>query len=195
MSRKQVGELLKAYKLVVIDQSYENYTSVSLMTAKTAVRLGNVVQIHSMTKDYGVPGLRLGYIVTSLSLARQIRSRLRPWSVSSLAIEAGKYLLEHDELECRPDLSEAQRLRQNLTAIDGVQVMPSQTNFMLCKLAVGTAAALKDYLACKHGILIRDASNFRGLTSRHFRIAAQTPAENDALVSAIKEFVNSFQMK
>ena len=195
MSRKQVGELLKAYKLVVIDQSYENYTSVSLMTAKTAVRFGNVVQIHSMTKDYGVPGLRLGYIVTSLRLARQIRSCLRPWSVSSLAIEAGKYLLEHDELECRPDLSEAQRLRQNLTAIDGVQVMPSQTNFMLCKLAVGTAAALKDYLARKHGILIRDASNFRGLTSRHFRIAAQTPAENDALVSAIKEFVNSFQMK
>ncbi len=195
MSRKQIGELLKAYKLVVIDQSYEKYTSVSLMTAKTAVRLGNVVQIHSMTKDYGVPGLRLGYIVTSLRLARQIRSRLRPWSVSSLAIEAGKYLLEHDELECRPDLSEAQRLRQNLTAIDGVQVMPSQTNFMLCKLAVGTAAALKDYLARKHGILIRDASNFRGLTSRHFRIAAQTPAENDALVSAIKEFVNSFQMK
>jgi histidinol-phosphate/aromatic aminotransferase/cobyric acid decarboxylase-like protein len=55
--------------------------------------------------------------------------------------------------------------------------------------------ALKDYLARKHGILIRDASNFRGLTSRHFRIAAQTPAENDALVSAIKELVNSFQMK
>ena len=165
------------------------------MTAKTAVRLGNVVQIHSMTKDYGVPGLRLGYIVAGLRLARQIRSRLRPWSVSSLAIEAGKYLLEHDELECRPNLSEAQRLSLNLSAINGVQVMPSQTNFMLCQLAEGTAAALKDYLACKHGILIRDASNFPGLTSRHFRIAAQTPAENDALVAAIQEFVNSLEMK
>lgn len=195
MSRKQIGELLKAFKIVVVDQSYENYTSVPLMTAKTVVRLGNVVQIHSMTKNYGVPGLRLGYIVTSLRLARQIRSYLRPWAVSSLAIEAGKYLLEYDEFECRPDLSEAERLRQNLSKIEGVQVMPSQTNFMLCQLAKGSASAMKDYLANRHGILIRDASNFRGLTTGHFRIAAQTPAENDTLVAAVREFVNSIEMK
>ena len=55
----------------------------------------------------------------------------------------------------------------------------------------GSAAQLKDYLARQHQMLIRDCSNFKGLTPRHFRIAAQTPAENDALVAAIRQFVKS----
>ena len=49
---------------------------------------------------------------------------------------------------------------------------------------------LKDYLAREHHMLIRDASNFRSLTPYHFRIASQTPAENDALVEAIKQFIS-----
>ena len=60
---------------------------------------------------------------------------------------------------------------------------------MLCWLAQHTAAELKDYLARCHGMLIRDASNFRGLTSQHFRVAAQTPAENDELIRAIQSFI------
>ncbi len=59
---------------------------------------------------------------------------------------------------------------------------------MLCRMAYGTASELKDYLAMHHGILIRDASNFEGLTPQHFRIAAQRPEENDALVEAIRGY-------
>ena len=66
--------------------------------------------------------------------------------------------------------------------------MPTDTNFMLCELDKGTAAELKDWLAKNHGILIRDASNFRGLTPHHFRLATQSPEENDALVEAITQF-------
>ena len=53
-----------------------------------------------------------------------------------------------------------------------------------------TAEELKDYLAREHHMLIRDASNFRSLTPYHFRVASQTPAENDALVEAIKQFIS-----
>ena len=61
---------------------------------------------------------------------------------------------------------------------------------MLCQFeSAHTAAELKDYLARQHHLLIRDASNFKGLTPRHFRIAAQTPAENDTLIEAIQEFM------
>ena len=68
----------------------------------------------------------------------------------------------------------------------------TQTNFILAQFeSRHTAAELKDYLARQHHLLIRDASNFKGLTPRHFRIAAQTPAENDALVAAIRQFVKS----
>ena len=89
------------------------------------------------------------------------------------------------------DLAEARRLRCRLMELPGVVVEETDTNFMLCQLSGATAAFLKDYLARTHGMLIRDASNFRGLTDRHFRVAAQTPDEDDALVDAIRTFIET----
>lgn len=184
-----IDRVMAEHELVVIDQSYENYTDAHVMSPRWGCHTPYSVQIHSMTKTYGVPGLRLGYITAHESLTEQIRRHLRPWSVSALAMEAGKFLLQHDELVCRPDLHEAQRLRDSLHQIWGITVAPSNTNFMLCKVMHHTAAELKEYLAKEHHILIRDASNFKGLTPNHFRIAAQTPEENDALVEAIQSFM------
>ena len=183
-----IDRMMAEYDLVVMDVSYENYTNALVMNARWGCRTPYSIQIHSMTKSYAVPGLRLGYITAHESLTEQIRRHLRPWSVSALALEAGKFLLEHDELLCKPDLQEAQRLAKELEQIWGVVVTPSQTNYMLCRLVHHTAAELKDYLAREHHILIRDASNFKGLTPHHFRVASQTPAENDALVEAIIKF-------
>jgi threonine-phosphate decarboxylase len=184
-----IERMMAEHELVVLDLSYENYTQDHVMSPRWGCRTPYSVQIHSMTKTYGVPGLRLGYITAHESLTEQIRRNMRPWSVSSLALEAGKYLLQHDELICRPDLGEAQRLRHRLQQLGGVTVSPTQTNFMLCRLVHHTAAELKEYLVLEHHMLIRDASNFKGLTPHHFRIASQTPAENDALVEAINSFI------
>jgi len=186
---EKLDDALFYFNLVIIDQSYEHYTNQPLLTTAEAIRRKKVILLHSMTKTYAVPGLRLGYIVTSKQLAEQLRKNLRPWSVSSFAIEAGKFLLQHDEFICRPDLAETQRLRDMLCHIEGVCVEPTQTNFMLCRIEKTSAHDLKEYLARKHHILIRDCSNFEGLTPSHFRIAAQTPAENETLVNAIQEFV------
>ena len=184
-----IDRMMAEHDLLVLDQSYEGYTDAPVMTPRWGCRTASSIQIHSMTKMYGVPGLRLGYITAHEQLTEQLRRYLRPWSVSALAVEAGKYLLQHEELLCQPDLAEARRLRDALLQLPGISVAPTQTNFMLCCLAHGTAAALKEYLATQHGILIRDASNFRGLTPQHFRIAAQSPVENDALISAISHFL------
>ena len=186
---EKLQNLSRRHHWLVIDQSYEDCTFCKMLSPQESIEMQNVIQIHSMTKSYAVPGLRLGYITAHEILTAQIRQHLRPWSVSALAIEAGKYLLEHDELICKPDLREAQRLAKELEQIWGIVVTPSQTNFMLCRLVHHTAAELKDYLAQEHHLLIRDASNFRGLTPHHFRVASQTPAENDALVDAIKQFI------
>ncbi|MBR2202828.1 MAG: pyridoxal phosphate-dependent class II aminotransferase [Prevotella sp.] len=188
--RRNIERMIAEHEIVVIDQSYANYTDASVMSPQEGCMAQNVIQIHSITKDYGVPGLRLGYITAHDRLTEQIRQYMRPWSVSALAIEAGKYLLQHDELICRPDLQEAQRLREKLNQIKGIEVMPTKTNFMLCRLEHHTAAELKEYLACEHHILIRDASNFKGLTPHHFRVASQTAEENDALVRAIEGFMD-----
>ncbi len=176
------------YGLVVLDQSYEYYTHAHVWNPRWGARTTYNIQIHSLTKTYAVPGLRIGYITAHRHMAEHIRRYVRPWSVSALAVEAGKFLLQHDELVCSPDLAEAQRLRQKLLEI-GIEVRPTQTNFMLCCLPHHNAADLKDFLARNHGMLIRDASNFQGLTPRHFRVAAQTPEENNALVVAIRGFL------
>jgi threonine-phosphate decarboxylase len=184
-----IARMMVNYDLVVIDQSYEHYTDQFVMNPQWAAQTPRLIQIHSLTKTYGVPGLRLGYITAHASLTEHIRRFMRPWTVSALSVEAGKFLLAHEELRCEPDLNEALRLREHLEYVDGIITHETATNFMLCRLERGTAAELKDYLARQHGMLIRDASNFRGLTPQHFRVAAQSPQENDALVSAIQQYL------
>lgn len=186
-----IDRMMAEYGLVILDHSYEDYTDKHIMSPRLGCHTAYSVQIHSMTKTYGVPGLRLGYITGHESLTSQIRRHMHPWSVSSLAIEAGKFLLQHDELICKPDLKEARRLQNILEQTGGIIVTPSDTNFCLCKILHHSAAELKEYLAKEHHILIRDASNFKGLTANHFRIASQTPEENDALVNAINLFLKA----
>lgn len=187
-SKDDVKMFSRNYNLVVVDQSYACYTDKPLLGAKEVVKMKNVILIHSMTKTYGVPGLRLGYITANASLTTALRQQMRPWAVNALAIEAGKYLVANGQA-LKPDLEEAQKLRRKLKALKGITVDETCTNFMLCKIKGHTAAQLKEYLAREHKMLIRDASNFNGLTPNHFRIAAQSADENDALVEAIQQFV------
>ncbi len=178
--------------IFVIDQSYGFFTEEPLLTPAEAIAAGNVLQLHSMTKRYAMPGLRLGYITGSQALIDRIREVRMPWSVNALAIEAGLFLASHPStapIDKQALLKEAQRLRDELNAIPGLSVEPTKTHFMLCHLDTGTAASLKRYLAENHGLLIRDASNFEGLDVGHFRIAAQTREENDMLVKAIKDYI------
>lgn len=175
----------------VIDQSYEYFTLRPLFSAAEAAEFPNVLLLHSMTKRYAIPGLRLGYVTGAPNLLHRLRTNRMPWSVNRLAIEAGLFLLEHD-VPNPPDveayLQEAARLRRALEALGGVEVWPTETHFMLVCLRMGKASALKEYLAEEHGILIRDASNFDGLDERFFRIAAQSREENDRLVKAVGEW-------
>ena len=141
-------------RIFIMDQSYEFFTQKALLTAKEAAEFPNVILLHSMTKRFAVPGLRLGYITACKELLHEIRTQRMPWSVNQLAIE----------------------------------IWPSDTHYMLVQLRMGKAAALKEYLATEQGILIRDASNFEGLNEHFFRIATQTPEENDKLVESIKKW-------
>ncbi len=182
--------LIQAYPQVcfVIDQSYEFFTMQSLFTSKEAAAFPNLLLLHSMTKRYAVPGLRLGYVTGSEGLIDRLRTHRMPWSVNSLAIEAGLFLLEHDSsalFDLPAYLEEATRLRKALEQVGGLDVWATQTHFMLVRLRMGKASALKEYLANEQGILIRDASNFEGLDEHFFRIATQTSEENDRLVLAI----------
>ena len=179
--------------LVVVDQSYEDYTIERMISPSEAIATGNIIQIFSLTKTFAVPGLRIGYVIASPKWAKRIRRSLRPWSVNALAVEAGLWLIRHQKkavTDMDAYLAEAQRLRTNLLAIEGMEVLPTKTHFMLCRMSGMPARELKERLVCKHHILIRDASNFEGLDEYCFRIAAQTPEEDDCLVDALRSCIH-----
>lgn len=145
----------------------------------------NLFILHAFTKQYAMPGLRLGYAITS---NKQLRSALHnhrpPWSVSIPAQKAGLAALKcTDYIEQTKVLIEQERifLTSELQK-RGILVYPSQTNFLLFYSPLPLAQLL-----LKHNILIRDCKNFQNLGSGYFRIAVRTHAENITLLNALDQ--------
>ncbi|WP_434778296.1 aminotransferase class I/II-fold pyridoxal phosphate-dependent enzyme [Neisseria sp. Ec49-e6-T10] len=180
--------------LFVIDQSYEHFTQHPLFSVSGALTYPNVMVLHSMTKHYAIPGLRLGYMTASADLLRKVTCYCMPWAVNQLAIEAGKYLLNHHHdytIDLDTLLIETKQLQKQLETIEGITVYPTDTHFFLVCLAKYKAAHLKNYLANEFGFLIRDAANFAGLNEYYLRIATQNKHENNQLIQAIKQWQSS----
>lgn len=180
--------------LFVIDQSYEDFTPRMLFSPHEAAALSNVILLHSLTKRFGIPGLRVGYLTARQEWTARIRRNKMPWSVNTLALEAALFLTEHEKdfrIDLQSLLEERARVAGQLEALRIAEVWPGETHFLLARLRMGKASALKDYLAETHGMLIRDAGNFEGLDERYFRIAVQSPEEDDRLLAAIGEWMFS----
>lgn len=180
--------------LFVIDQSYEDFTLRRLFSPHEAAALPNVILLHSLTKRFGIPGLRVGYLTARREWTARVRQNKMPWSVNTLALEAALFLTEHEKdfrFDLQALLEERARVARQLEALHIAEVWSGETHYLLARLRMGKASALKDYLAKTHGMLIRDAGNFEGLDERYFRIAVQSPEEDDRLLSAIGEWMFS----
>ena len=178
--------------LFVLDASYAPFTAEPLVTPREGVEMPNLLMLHSITKEYGLPGLRLGYVTADAALLETLRRMRMPWSVNPLAQEAGLWLTDHRDAYRLPLdelMQERERMSVELRRRGVIEVWPSESHMLLCRLRMGRAAHLKDYLATHHGLLIRDASNFEGLDDGYFRIAVQTAEEDDELIKAIDEWM------
>lgn len=178
----------------VLDQAYADFCAAEPTRPEDAVSRENLILVRSMTKTYGLPGLRLGYIVAPEPLRRRLAGFLQPWSVNTLALAAGIYCLDHaDQLALPRDvmLSNAVRLAVALGNVPDIEVHPGATTFVLFKLAAGLggAARLKTRLVHDHGLLVRDASNFRGLGPGAVRVATQDAVADGRLVDAVRAYV------
>lgn len=176
----------------VIDQAYAAFTTEEMLKPSDIKNNPNLILVQSISKAYNIPGLRIGYLVTTPEKAAEINKYIIPWSVNAIAIEASKYILIHPAqftLPIRKWQRETAELIYQLNKLDGLEVIPTATTFFLVRLKKGTAAALKQYLWDRHGILIRDASNFRGLDETYVRLSTQTTAENQQLTAAVKEWL------
>lgn len=187
----------------VLDQSYAFFTREEVVSVGEGIGLGNVIMLHSMTKRYAVPGVRLGYITADEALLERIKGVRMPWAVNAFAIETGLFLLQNDisaTTEIPVLLEKSRELGNRISALGGggyFQVEPTHTHYMLVKISrelgygggvySASAAALKEHLANNCGILIRDASNFATLGEGHFRIATQRDKENEMLIEELEK--------
>jgi threonine-phosphate decarboxylase len=152
-------------------------------------RSPNLIVVRSLTKLYALPGLRLGYAVAAPEWAERLREQLPPWSVNALAQVAGLVALEDDLYRQRTHAwfrTEPPRLFQELRKFDGLEVLPTQANFILLRLRHATAETAACRLAARR-ILVRDASDFVGLGPSWVRVAVRTAADNDRLLAALAD--------
>ena len=176
----------------VIDRAY-NQLSASCEKELINEIPKNLILINSLTKSFGIPGIRLGYIIAEKSLIKKLEKLRAPWTVNALSLVVGEYIMDnYNELniDINEILNESYYLQNKIGDIDGFNVLKSDCNFFLCEiLGSKDVDNLHSYLVENHGILIRDASNFRGLTRKHFRVATQTREQNNKLIKALREWV------
>lgn len=178
--------------IYIIDQTYRYFTQEETISYTDAITRKNVILIDSFTKRYGLPDLRLGYIIAHQDIIQKIQKYKQPWSVSQLAIETGKYILMNKTsfpLDINKLLKERTLLQNELHNLSSLEVFSTDTHFFLCRIAEKKAKVLKRHLIETAGILIRNADNFRGLDPHYLRLSTQTSDENRQLVLAIKNFI------
>lgn len=182
---------LNKHTVFIIDEAYIQFTLDAATMIPHLHRLPNVLVLRSMTKTCAIPGIRLGYIAGRKQLLDRVRAHKMPWSVNSLALEAGYYILDHPEqfaLETDTLLQNTFHLWESIRKMPEFKVTSTHTHFFLFETLTGTAAALKAWLIEKHGILIRDASNFYGLEQGHCRVACRSANDNKLLTTALRQW-------
>ena len=186
-------ESLEALDLVIVDESFIDFVEIeshpSIMDRIND--FPNLVIIKSLSKSYGIPGLRLGYALSSnKEIISNLRNDVPIWSINSLAQffleQMGSYRKEF--LQSCVDVQIATKsLYRGLASIPYLHAYPSEGNFVLCKTLSGwTASDLTDRLFSEFRMLINDCSKKKGLDSSFVRIASRTLEENAELVEALK---------
>ncbi|WP_426293440.1 pyridoxal phosphate-dependent aminotransferase [Dyadobacter endophyticus] len=177
--------------LFVVDEAFIDFTEGAGSVISLMSKFPNLLIMRSLTKTYAIPGLRLGYLLAREELIDSLMNIKQPWTVNSIAMTAGHYIFDHFN-DIQPPVSQLledkRTFVQELQKLECLEVLESDTHFFLARTLVRNAAQLKEFLVDKHGLLIRDAGNFRGLSRQHFRLATQRPNDNQKMLDALKEW-------
>ena len=153
----------------------------------------NLFVIRSVTKFYGMPGIRFGYGIAAGNLIEKLETVRLPWSINGLAGVATLAAFKDTEFienTKRTIAKERAQFAKNLSEIEGLHVYPSVTNFLLVKILNRkiTSTMLKELLA-KERILIRDCCTFVGLDDSYFRVTVRSAEDNQKLVETLKQIL------
>ncbi|HID69815.1 MAG TPA: cobyric acid synthase [Desulfobacterales bacterium] len=178
--------------LFLIDEAFLEFVEGSLSLGGT---LPNIITLHSLTKFYGIPGLRLGFGIFPDPIAADLRKIMPPWTVNSLAQKVGeRALLDLDYqkqsreyfLKCKKDFLTA------LADFPDLNVFPSDANYLLVKLSGQCSVQMLQEKLAESNILIRDCSNYSGLENKvFFRIAIRNQSDNTKFIQTLSTILPS----
>lgn len=185
----EVGDRLGACGLAAIDEAFMEFLPPEQDESAIALALGrpNLVVIRSLTKFYGVPGVRLGYAIAHPDRLRRWQEWRDPWPVNALAAAAGAAMVADREFQQRVYrwLPPARaQLFAGLAALPGLQPLAGAANFLLVRYS-GSVLALQEQLLRQEQLLIRHCTTFPELGDAYFRVAVRAPDENERLLAAL----------
>jgi len=166
----------------------------SLLCQDILTEYPNVIIIKSLSKSYGIPGIRLGALTCGdEELIKQIKRNLSIWNINSFAEYflqiIGKYQKEYKK-SCENIAEERTRFKLLLDEIKTLKVYPSQANYFLCKLRGISAAKLAAILLDKHDIFIKDLTGKTGIPDDSFiRITIRNKDDNNKLADYLKNIL------
>lgn len=172
--------------ILVVDECFIELTNGESLDKILAVH-SNIIIIRAFTKSYAMAGVRLGYLICGSSQnAEKIKGQLPMWNVSHLAQKGGEVAIEKcsDFSGMLETVKKGRKYLCESLENFGFEVYKSDANFILFKADFDLKTPL-----LQRGILIRDASNFSGLTKNTFRICVSTQDKNEILINNIKEII------
>ena len=176
----------------VIDESYLPFADGSNKQSMIKPGLPNVMVLNSMSKFFTVPGLRIGFLISSLQIIEKFRPYILPWSVNSLAQAAVHYLMAQKAevdtfIKKTAEFIEKEKkmLAVTFENASNIKLLPSTTSFVLARLYGNLTADIVSNHLSQHRILIRNCANFTGLSDHFIRISLKTSENNRMLAEKL----------
>jgi threonine-phosphate decarboxylase len=182
----------------IVDESYLPFVADAEKQSLARQGLANVIVLLSISKIFRIPGLRIGFLVAEPETVAACSRSVWPWSVNSLAHSAVHYITEHPEpvrgfvLESRKRLAHEREMFRGLMEKQlGFTVFPACASFVLVRLPEGVSAGQAWEQLAEDRILIRDCSNFHGLSDRFIRICPASPELSGRIAERLGELAEA----
>ena len=188
LGKKAMGQILeeaeRADALLVIDEAYVDFVRNAFPSHDFSTR--NMIILRSLTKSFAIPGVRIGYAISSVEIISAMRKVKAPWSVDVFAQKVGEAAIEDNDFLAET-MKKIERSKGRMEARLGELNLhiQSDANFYILDMGNGKAGEVKRELL-KHGLLVRDCTSF-GLPS-HIRFSVRTEEENERLIDALAVF-------
>ena len=192
LMRTIVAQAREKNTFVLLDEAFIDYAPQYALTSTTN-DFSNLIVFRSVTKFYGMPGLRVAYAVANSRLASSIDDNLAPWPVTTLASHAVCAALADEAYAARTiqvNLHRKTALEGALKSL-GFAVYPSDGNFLLFRLTTDIDPNyFWEQMIVTHHIVLRNCANYEGLDPGHFRAAVRTREENIKLQKALQATIS-----